>query len=56
VDVPEGEDADEEALAAKNKAMVTKKCNPYAIRSCLEALWYSYGHAMTPELPSKSLY
>ena len=22
----------------------------------MESLWYAYGHAMTPELPSKSLY
>lgn len=33
-----------------------KKCNAYAIRSCLEALWYAYGYAISPELPTKSLY
>ena len=39
-----------------NRSVIGKVCNPYAIRSCLEALWYSYGHTMTPELPSQSLY
>lgn len=51
----EGE-VDEDADAASLRTMLALKCNPYAIRSCLESLWYAYGHAMTPELPSKSLY
>jgi len=31
-------------------------CNPYAVRSCLEAVWFAYGNTLTPELPCKSLY
>ena len=46
----------ENDAADANRSVIGKVCNPYAIRSCLEALWYSYGHTMTPELPSQSLY
>ena len=31
-------------------------CNPYAIRSCLEAIGFAYGYAVTPELAVKSMY
>ena len=56
VEATEGEEDDEEAQANKMRLLMTKKCNSYAIRSCLEALWFAYGHAMTPDLPTKSLY
>ena len=49
----EGDDGDEEA---RIKQLMQKKCNAYAIRSCLEVLWYAYGYAISPELPTKSLY
>lgn len=33
-----------------------RACNQYAVKSCLEALYYAYGHVTSPEMPSKSLY
>ena len=56
VEAAEGEDDDEEAQANRMRLLMKNKCNSYAIRSCLEALWFAYGYAMTPELPIKSLY
>ena len=57
VDAAEGEEElDEEAQANKMRILMKNKCNSYAIRSCLEALWFAYGYAMTPDLPTKSLY
>ena len=49
----EGEEVkeNEEALRA-----MARGCNSYAVRSCLEALWYAYGHSITPEMPLASQY
>ena len=38
------------------RSVVGRFCNPYAIRGCLEAIWFSYGHSVTPELPTHALY
>ena len=38
------------------RSVIGRFCNPYAIRGCLEALWFSYGHSVTPELPTHALY
>lgn len=45
----EGEDDTEVGKAAS-------VCNPYAIRSCLEAISFGYGYALTPELAVKAMY
>lgn len=43
-----------EAQTARSQA--SKHINPYAIRSCLEAIWFAYGHVTSPQMPSAALY
>ena len=47
----EGEEVKENEEAVRAMA---RGCNSYAVRSCLEALWYAYGHSITPEMPLDS--
>ena len=54
-DLEAGDAQEADGDTARN-ASLARACNPYAIRSCLEAIWFSVGHTLTPELPSKSLY
>lgn len=50
---PEGQEGDEgQAVAPKSNSA----CNPYAIRSCLEAISFAYGYAVTPDLALKGMY
>ena len=51
----EGEE-EGEGEAGNQRSIAARFCNPYAIRGCLEALWFSYGHSIAPELPSRALY
>lgn len=39
-----GDDADEEVA----KRTINLKLNPYAIRSCLEAIWFTFGTVTSP--------
>ena len=49
----EAEQADASA-ADSQKNVDPPTINPYAVRAVLDALWYAFGHTITPDQPCKS--